>query len=293
MTEIAKRQSAKAGTVDWYKDTFSGDYFMSSIKSVLPKMITPDRMAKTAMFLIKNNEKLLTCNSMSVLGSMMQCAQLGLDMSPALQQVHLIPYKNECTLIIGYRGMLELMRRSNTMRNFQNEIVFENDYFDFEMGSNFRLSHRFADGVTGDVKFAYAHVHFKDGGEQAKVLSKNQIEKRRKSSKTQFNSPWQTHYEEMCKKSAIRALFNTMPMATEDMRLAAILEDKADAGIQKNAYKLQELGLFKEEMKSYTEEHGDTDPYEDTILDEDTGQLIEPTATEKLKDSLNLDYVRG
>ncbi|STE53361.1 P33 [Edwardsiella hoshinae] len=63
----------------------------------------------------------------------------------------------------------------------------------------------------------------------------NQIEKVRGQSKAGNNGPWQTHWEEMAKKTVIRRLFKYLPVSIE-MQKAVILDEKAEANIdQENA----------------------------------------------------------
>ena len=95
---------------------------MPAIKQAIPKHMTPERLLRIATTSIRQNPKLKVCTAQSLLGAVMQCAQLGLEPS-VLGHAYLVPYKNkkkdgtrewwedECQFQIGYKGLIELARR--------------------------------------------------------------------------------------------------------------------------------------------------------------------------------------
>jgi recombination protein RecT len=105
------------------------------IKS-LPKHVDADRMMGVLKFELNKNPTLNRCTPLSILGAFMQSAQLGLEPGGALGQAYLIPYGNRCQFIIGYKGMIDLARRSGQLISLSAHVVFENDIFDFEFGLN-------------------------------------------------------------------------------------------------------------------------------------------------------------
>src|SRR5690606_29938873 len=89
----------------------------------LPKHITPDRMARIALTTIRTNPKLLECSVPSLLGAVMQAAQLGLEPG-ILGHCYIVPYGREATFIIGYRGMIDLARRSGNIKSTRARCVY-------------------------------------------------------------------------------------------------------------------------------------------------------------------------
>ncbi|EKF2878464.1 recombinase RecT, partial [Escherichia coli] len=79
-----------------------------------------------------------------------QCSQLGLEPGSALGHAYLLPFgnKNEKSgkknvqLIIGYRGMIDLARRSGQIASLSARVVREGDEFNFEFGLDEKLIHR-------------------------------------------------------------------------------------------------------------------------------------------------------
>lgn len=190
------------------------------IEKALPSHMNPDRMARIALTTIRSNPKLLEASVPSLLGAVMQAAQLGLE--PGLVgHCYLIPFKNGKTgqtdvqFIIGYKGMIDLARRSGQIENIYSHAVFEQDEFEYELGLHPKLVHKPATGERGKMTHVYAVAHFKDGGYQFEVMDMQEIEKRRGRSKSKNNGPWVTDFEEMAKKTVIRHMWKYLPISIE------------------------------------------------------------------------------
>jgi recombination protein RecT len=196
------------------------------IEKALPKHMDADRMARIALTTIRTNPKLLECSVPSLLGAVMQAAQLGLE--PGLiGHCYLVPFKNGKTgqtdvqFIIGYKGMIDLARRSGNIESIYAHAVYSNDTFEYEYGLHPKLVHKPAMTERGEFIGAYAVAHFKDGGYQFEFMPKEEIEKRRKRSKAANAGPWVTDYEEMAKKTVIRHMWKYLPISIEIQQQAA------------------------------------------------------------------------
>lgn len=192
------------------------DKMKPEIEKALPRHIGADRLARIAYTTIRTNPKLLNCSMGSLMGSVMQAAQLGLEPN-LIGQCYIIPYKNEASFIIGYRGMIDLARRSGNIETIYAHIVRENDEFEYEYGLNQDLKHKPVLEDRGALIGAYMVAKFKDGGYYFEFMPKSEIEKRRKRSPAGNNGPWVTDYEEMAKKTVIRHGFKYLPVSVEIM----------------------------------------------------------------------------
>ena len=238
----------------------------------LPKHLTADRMARIALTEIRKTPALGKCNQESFLGSVMQCAQLGLEPGSALGHAYLLPFGNgkakdglaNVQLIIGYRGMIDLARRSGQIVSLTARSVHANDRFSYRLGLDETIEHVPSDGERGPLTHVYAVAKLKDGGVQFEVMSRLDIEVVRKQSKAGTNGPWVTHFDEMAKKTAIRRLFKYLPVSIE-MQTAVSLDERGEAGIdQDNAAVL--TGEY-----SVVDEQEEQQPNVDTS----TGEIIE------------------
>lgn len=214
----------------------------SQIAAALPKHLDADRMARIAMTECRKTPQLLSANPQSLFGAIIQCSQLGLEPGNALGHAYLLPFKNnkenrtDVQLIIGYRGMIDLARRSGQIVSLTARAVYEQDQFHYEFGLHEDLKHVPSEEANrGELTHAYAVARLKDGGIQWEVMPKVDIEAVRNQSKAGKSGPWVTHYEEMAKKTVIRRLFKYLPVSIE-MQRATGLDEQAEAGVgQDNA----------------------------------------------------------
>lgn len=152
----------------------------------------------------------------------MQCAQLGLEPGP-LGQAYIIPFKNkgvqEAVFVPGYRGLIDLARRSGHIRSIYANEVREADHFVISYGVGGTLEHK-PDWKKSDspVVGYYAFAELVGGGYQFTIMSKDQVEAHRRAHSKAKYGPWKDHFDEMAKKTLIRRLAKSLPMTVEYMR---------------------------------------------------------------------------
>lgn len=194
-----------------------------AMAEALPKHMNIDRLTRIALTTIRTTPDLRKADPASLLGAVMQAAQLGLEPG-LLGHCYLLPFKNnkkgitEVTFIIGYKGMIDLARRSGHIESIYAHAVYENDEFEYELGLDPKLIHRpTRDPNKGAFIGAYAVAKFKDGGYQMEFMSRADIEQRKKRSKAANSSysPWTTDYEEMAKKTVVRHMWKYLPISIE------------------------------------------------------------------------------
>ena len=109
-------------------------------KTALSKAVDPERFMRVALTLLRTNAKLAQCDPMSVLGSLMTCAQLSLDPGP-LGEAYLVPFGGEAALIIGYQGMIKLAYNSGRIASIYAEMIHAEDYFEETKGTSRSIVH--------------------------------------------------------------------------------------------------------------------------------------------------------
>src|SRR6185436_8601826 len=180
----------------------------TQIKMALPRHLDADRLLRIAMTSIQRTPKLLECTKRSLLGAIMEAAQLGLMPDGVLGHAYLVPFRNtrnggrmEVQLIPGYRGLIDLARRSGKVESIQARVVHKKDSFDFAYGDEPFLKHRPSDEEDpGAMTAAYAVARLVGGEKAFEVMWKAQIDAIRKRSKASDSGPWVTDYEEMARK---------------------------------------------------------------------------------------------
>lgn len=189
----------------------------NAINQVLPKHVSAERLMQVAFSAVRTTPKLLNCKSDSLIGAIVQCAQLGLEPNTALGHCYLIPFKDEAQIIVGYKGLIDLARRSGQIVSIAAHVVHENDEFEYEYGLDQKLRHVPADtDERGQITHAYAVAHFKDGGHAFEVMSLGDIHSVMLKTQSRGNyGPWKDHFPEMARKTAIRRLSKFLPLSIE------------------------------------------------------------------------------
>ena len=206
------------------------DNFKKQLALAVPKHLNADRMARIAATEVRKNPALLRTEPTSFLGSVMQAAQLGLEPGSALGQAYLVPYGNQCQLIIGYKGMIDLARRSGQVLSLNAYAVREGDDFSFQLGLKPDIHHvpsLEADRIKKPITYVYAVATLKGGGYQFEVMSRAEIEAVK--AKTKSKNIWNSYPEEMAKKTVIRRLFKYLPVSIEALEITNA-DAKREAG---------------------------------------------------------------
>ena len=227
--------TAKTGTM---LDIVRSKSFQAQMALALPKSMTAERLTRIVMTECRKAPALMQCNQESFFGAVLQCAQLGLEPGSALGHCYLLPFGNgksrdgrpNCQLIIGYRGMIDLARRSGQIVSINAYCVHEADEFEYELGLHPDIHHRPSPlAERGPVTYVYAVAVLKGGGVQFEVMSRAEIEAVRVQSKAGKSGPWVTHWEEMARKTVVRKLFKYLPVSIEAIR-AVEIDEKSDRG---------------------------------------------------------------
>lgn len=218
-----------------------------AIKAALPAVMTPERFSRIALTAVNGNPKLQEAcvkSPMTFLGALMTAAQLGLEPNTPLGQAYLIPYnKNkkvsgswvsipECSLQLGYKGLIELAYRSGEVSMVDAQVVYENDVFEYELGLDPKLKHIPARSNRGKPIFYYGMFRTKSGSAGFKCMSFEDVldhakrfSKSYNKEKNTFTGPWADSFESMAKKTVLIAALKYAPMKTDFAK--AIASDTA------------------------------------------------------------------
>jgi recombination protein RecT len=198
---------------------------------VLPKHMTADRMTRLAISAVRTTAHLAECSISSFASSIMACSVLGLEPNTPLGHAYLIPFKNskrggiyECQVIIGYKGLTELMYRSGIVASVKATPVFDGDEFEYEFGLHPDIKHRPGKDANrgadpGKLTHVYPVVQLREKDLEPiwDVLTRSEIEQRRKRSKASSEGPWVSDYVAMALKTGVRKIATWVPSSAEKM----------------------------------------------------------------------------
>jgi len=200
----------------------------------LPKVMTPDRFMRIAIGALRRNPKLLECDPLSIMGSLLIAAQLGLEVNTPLGHFYLIPRWNnktgrlEADGQVGYKGWVDLLNRTGNVKDLIAHTVYERDEFDYSLGDNEHITHKPAMGDRGEAIAYYVIVKLTNGGVRRRVLSRHDVEQYRRRSKTPNAGPWVSDYNAMALKTTFLRELPWLPLSLE-LREAASYENAIEA----------------------------------------------------------------
>jgi len=259
MPDDARPQLAQAGDGLTIRKIFENEKIVRKLKATVPRHLNPERMLRVLSLAVQKTPKLAECDPLTLLGAMMVCASLGLEPNTPLGHAYLVPFEKrakrgnqwvtdaiEVNLIIGYKGYIDLARRSGSLVSLHADVVYgaagnlPADEFSFEYGSNMHLRHRpIGDNEGRPPLWAYAHASLKDGqafealpyervlrirdgsqGYRAALAAKNG--QYGDQARAWVTAPWVAYEHEMASKTMIRRLSKMLPLSIEFANAAAL-----------------------------------------------------------------------
>lgn len=211
----------------------------NSVMKHVSNMLGQDRAAEfatNAALIAQGNpalKKAIEANPDSFLTAYLASASLDLMPNTPEQHAYLIPYGNSVQFQPGYKGLIELARRSGEVLSINAENVFEGDEFDIEYGLERKLFHRPSLDVDrtnySKVTHAYAVAKLKNGEIEFVVMTRKELDKIQhtvKSSST--DSPWKQWPERQSLKTVLKRLCKLLPSST--LQRAVSLDNLSEAG---------------------------------------------------------------
>lgn len=254
----------------------------ANLAAVLPKHVDADRMLKLALGAMRTTPKLLNCNVESLMGAVVTCSTLGLEPNTPLGHAYLIPFENrqkgttDVQIVFGYKGLIDLARRSGQIISIAAHEVCQNDEFHFSYGLDEKLIHKPALTNRGEPIAFYAVAKLVGGGYAFEVMGRDQIEEIRDASQNykfareKGKTVWGQHFVEMGRKTVLRRLFKYLPVSIE-LATAANIDSNTEAG---------KAGNYEEALKGeYSVMPDDAPAALPDNVDGDTGEWTPPASS--------------
>lgn len=159
--------------------------------------------------------KLAVNDRQSVVNAVTNIAAIGISLNPAKKQAYLVPRKGKVCLDISYMGLIDLAVQSGSIMWAQADLVYSSDGFEL-VGFDKPPAHKrnpFAPN-RGDVVGVYVVVKTHSGDYLTTCMSKEEVDaikNRSESVKSGKQSPWDTDYGEMAKKTVVKRAYKYWP----------------------------------------------------------------------------------
>jgi recombination protein RecT len=208
----------------------------------------------SVLIAVGNSKKLQECTIPSIFHAAERAASLRLSVDPSSGQAHLVPYKDKCTLIVGYKGYYDMAVRTEKYRYINVHEIYEGqtitpDLFSGEINQSSLGGSPISNRVIGwlgvfEMRSGYSHAIY---------LTVEEVHKHAARYAQSYNytdSPWKTETAKMERKTVLSMLIRKWGYLdpTDVMHLEAIEEGEEEEE------DLAELGVIDGEWSEPAEE---------------------------------------
>lgn len=205
------------------------------------------REASFALQAMAANTYLAKSTKASLQMAVLNVAQIGLSLNPALKLAYLVPRRAkrgddwvvEAQLMPSYQGLTKLMTDAGTVRNVSAHLIWEGDEVDIDMASTEKVKYHRPYVITGkpkgDLRGVYSLATLADGSMQVETMSRDEVYAIRERSESWKNRKdgmptiWTTDEGEMFRKTVIRRHFKYLPKSGNSERVAEAMKiDEAE-----------------------------------------------------------------
>ena len=208
---------AMQGTLEKMADKF---------REALPPTMDESKFISVLKLTLNKNPKLLQADKNSLMQTFMRAAQDGLYLDG--REAAAVQYGQSVQYIPMVEGMIKVLHNSGLIKTISAEVVYENDLFDYELGTKPQLTHKpLIVGDRGKPICVYAIAVTTNGGEYMELMNMQEIEKCRAVSKASSSphSPWVKWFDQMAKKTVMHRIAKRLPKNDAINSVVAVDDD--------------------------------------------------------------------
>ena len=217
MTSSISPLVAMQGTLEKMADKFT---------EALPRQMDVNKFISVAKLTLNKNPKLLQADKTSLMQTFMKAAQDGLYLDG--REAAAVQYGNQVNYLPMVEGVIKLMHNSGLIKTISAEVVYENDCFEYELGSNPHVKHiPLLVGNKGNRICVYCYVQTANDGEYIEIMNMDDLDKCKQQAKgaSSPHSPWVKWFDQMAKKTVIHRIAKRLPKNDAISSVVRIDED--------------------------------------------------------------------
>lgn len=155
----------------------------------------------------------------------------GLTLNPELRLGYLVPYKGKVKFQASYMGKVDILIRTGVVKDIYSDLVYANDEFCMTKGTGGTIIHKpNVFGERGDLLGGYYFAVLTSGVVKFDAMPKARIEEiksRSEAVKKGKQSPWDTDFEEMARKTIVNWAFKFLPKTGISDSMIKVLETES------------------------------------------------------------------
>lgn len=195
--------------------------------------MNPVRFVHVSLMAITKNPDLKACSRVSLVTSIIEAAEVGLEPTGGVGGAWLVPFNQKGTtvkraqLIFDYRGVQHLIREGGG-GEVETTLVYEGDDFKVYKGTNPRIDHEPAYKTIDPTKITFVYAVALDSG-KFEVMSKEDIDRIRARAPGANNGPWVSDYGAQARKTVLKRFSAWLPLKPK-ARAALELDTEREVG---------------------------------------------------------------
>ena len=131
MTSSITPLVAMQGTLEKMADKFT---------EALPRQMDVNKFISVAKLTLNKNPRLLQADKTSLMQTFMKAAQDGLYLDG--KEAAAVQYGQSVQYIPMVEGIIKVLHNSGLIKIISAEVVYENDFFDYELGTAPKITHK-------------------------------------------------------------------------------------------------------------------------------------------------------
>lgn len=230
-TAVAHLTPQQNTTLKSLKKTMLTGEQLQALQTAIPRglAISPEVIYNGVVESFMQNPALFQCNPLSVILCARAAAGLGLIIGPTLGHAYLVPFKDVCTFMPSYRGIIQLVLRSGMVARISADCVHEGDHFRCLRGSDARIDHEHGLKRTAVITHAYAVARLKGADDSDfECMSVDDLIAHGQRHSKFFHSDksiWKSDPPAAYMKTVLKKLCKRLPMSTGLQQVIASSEN--------------------------------------------------------------------
>ena len=203
MTQSISPLVQMQGTLEKMADKF---------KEALPSTMDEWKFISVAKLTLNQNPKLLQADRNSLMQTFMRAAQDGLYLDG--KEAAAVQYGQSVQYIPMVEGVIKVLHNSGLIKTLSAEVVYENDLFDYELGTKQHITHKpLITGDRGKPVCVYAIAVTSNDGQYIEIMNMDDVNKCKQQAKgaSSPHSPWVKWFDQMAKKTVIHRIAKRLP----------------------------------------------------------------------------------
>ncbi len=220
-TSAVARRNNNDAVMTAYKtvaEAFQREDRRADLRAMLGSDMLVDRFLSVALHALSTNPDVLTrAEPLSIIQAVKDSASLGLEPTGLGGEGWILLYGDKAMFRPGWRGYLKRIRNSGKVQDVDVQVVYEGD--------------EAPPDVRGDYAYTYAYARMPSGFIELEVMTAAEVnyvaQTFSPSVKAGRQSPWDTSWPEMARKTVLRRLSKRLPQEAVDRLL--IQDETLDA----------------------------------------------------------------